>query len=100
MGYRRAALKTKRIVDLKLLRAIRELPCLACDGAQQTETEPDHVKTRGSGGNDSAENVWPLCRQHHCDRHLKGLRYMTENFEKCFDWMKENQPMFFERGKK
>lgn len=65
--------KKKRIVDPKLLAAIRLMPCLICDARP---VDPDHITTRGAGGGDTYDNVWPLCRFHHQVRHAKGIGFL------------------------
>ena len=41
-------------------------PCVVC-GASPTDI--DHIKTRGSGGEDEEFNRWSLCRTHHIEKH-------------------------------
>lgn len=43
----------------------------------------DHVKTRGSGGNDDDFNIWLVCRLCHIKRHSKGIVWMFENIPAC-----------------
>lgn len=50
-------------------------------------SDPDHITTRGAGGDDVAINVWPLCRTHHVERHAKGLMYMIEKYETLQLWL-------------
>lgn len=81
----------------KLLKAVRTLPCLACGGRP---SDPDHITTRGAGGKDTAENVWPLCRAHHQERHLKGLGHMIERYRRCLAFLVEHKRVdIFERLK-
>lgn len=65
--------KPKRIKDPTLLDSIRKMPCAIC---RKTPTDPDHIRTRGSGGEDSELNLWPLCREHHIEKGMIG----TESF--------------------
>ena len=67
--------KNKRIVDEELLATVRLLPCLACRG---TPSDAHHITSRKSGGHDVAENVVPLCREHHSEYHQMGpTRFMA-----------------------
>ena len=76
--------KIKRIIDQDFLDFVKTLPCIACTSEP---SDPDHITTRGAGGHDEATNVWPLCREHHVLRHLKGLRFMIQNFPSCRIWL-------------
>jgi hypothetical protein len=98
-----SGMKDQRLEDKVLLHFAKMIPCLACvqefawqHGDQrarnkfhealwnQIETaepaclsDPDHVTSRGAGGDDVAENVWTLCRRHHVERHNEGPRHMA-----------------------
>ena len=67
-------MKLQRIIDRRLLDTYAELGCVVCG---TKPSDPDHVKTKGSGGDDVPENVWPLCRKHH-DEKGKGLTTFVE----------------------
>ena len=85
---RRGGHRFPKTVDESYRRWIRERPCLLrlavnkqlgvfeCYG----EVEPDHVKTRGTGGPDR-RNMVPLCQTHHRLRHDMGRR----SFEKWYE---------------
>ena len=83
----------KRLVDKKLLKLIRTLPCLVCATTranQVYQTEPDHITTRGAGGDDTVENVWPLCgglSGHHAERHRIGLYSMICKYPVLRNWL-------------
>lgn len=62
--------KKKRIEDRALLDEVARQPCLICG---KRPSDPDHIISRGAGGDDTAENVWPLCRKCHSRRHSIGL---------------------------
>ena len=66
----RSWLKTIRRKDRKLLDEIKALPCIACG---MGPCDPAHLKSKGSGGDDTWENVIPLCRKCHHYQHLIGL---------------------------
>ncbi len=36
----------------------------------------DHIRTKAAGGQD----LWPLCRRHHQERHAKGLSWIIETY--------------------
>lgn len=76
--------KHKRIRDQGLLDFVKTLPCIVC----RTEpSDPDHVTSRGAGGDDVAMNVWALCRPHHVERHAKGLGHMVRTYPSCVIWL-------------
>lgn len=81
--------KRKRIVDRELLDSVSELPCLVCKKAGPSD--PDHIKTRGAGGGDTKSNVWPLCRQHHTERHTIGLNRFMLKYSITLTWIKDNK---------
>ena len=70
--------KKKRIVDKTLLSQARECPCVVC---YTLPTDPAHVRSVGSGGGDTSQNIISLCRTHHSLQHLKGWIYMWDNFD-------------------
>jgi len=53
----------------ELLKLIAKKACLVCS---KGPCDPHHVQSRGAGGEDSEENVNPLCRDHHTEWHTKG----------------------------
>jgi len=79
--------KPERVIDKAYLAWVREMSCLACN---KYPSEPDHIKTRASGGGDEHWNIWPLCRRDHALRHLKGLRYMTKHYLACRRFLDNN----------
>lgn len=78
--------KPKRRVDRQLLAFITTLPCLVC---QHVPSDPDHITSRGAGGDDSAVNVWPLCRTHHTERHSKGVVAMVQKHIVLQIWLEK-----------
>lgn len=69
--------KPKRKQDEDLLNQIRAKPCAVCG---RRPVDPAHIKSRGSGGPDTVDNVVPLCRQHHSEQHQKGFAWMMRNY--------------------
>ena len=58
--------KNKRIVDKKLLKD-KKGTCQICGKVGQTEKH--HIKTKGSGGNDTEDNLIEVCRICHTKIH-------------------------------
>lgn len=78
--------KPKRKKNKNLLRSYRFKQCLVCG---LTPTDPHHLKSVGAGGDDSEENLIPLCRLHHSEIHQKGLNRMLQdypNFRLAFNY--------------
>ncbi len=82
-------MKAKRVKDRKLLDSVIEQSCVVC--GRSGPSDPDHIRSKGAGGSDTANNVWPLCREHHVLRHLKGLGYMVRSFQSCRDWLSDHE---------
>ena len=61
--------KNKRIVNKKILQD-KKGKCEICGKTGQTEKH--HIKTKGSGGDDTEENLIEVCRNCHIKAH-KGL---------------------------
>lgn len=61
--------KKKRVKNRKLMDSFHEMKCLACGFPG---SDPAHVKTRGSGGDDIESNIIPLCRICHSYQHRIG----------------------------
>lgn len=59
-----------RIKDPAMLAEIRSQACVAC-GANPP-SDPAHIKSRGAGGDDTADNLLPLCRPCHRIQHQYG----------------------------
>lgn len=77
--------RIKKGVSRAFLDFVKTLPCIAC--ARRPPSDPDHITTRGAGGQDVAVNVWPLCREHHVERHAQGLKHMIDKYPSCKDWL-------------
>lgn len=75
--------KRVRDSDPAFLDAMRQIPCLVC---RKPGSEPHHIRTKGSGGDDSAWNVIPLCPDHHTlgsdAWHRNETRFLTR-----FPWV-------------
>lgn len=73
----------------ELLKEIRKKRCIACNAPPPSDV--DHIKTRGSGGEDSVSNCWPLCRRCHILKGQIGINNMCERYPKL-------KAALFERG--
>lgn len=70
-------MKQKRIEDKKLMKELRERPCIVCE---YSPCDPHHIKSKGSGGPDLEWNLLTLCHKHHVEIHQLGLRkFGTQN---------------------
>lgn len=79
--------KPKRRSSPKLLAEVTRQPCLACG---RTPSDPHHVTTRKAGGEDTPENVMPLCRAHHTEWHASGPGRMTEKYARVLKWLQDH----------
>ena len=68
--------KPKRVENRALLDSFHERPCLVCG----RQSDPAHIKTRGSGGDDVEENVMALCRIHHTEQGAIGWQRMSNRY--------------------
>lgn len=62
----------------ELIKKLKKMPCFVC-GANGVDV--DHIRTRGAGGDDSASNVWPLCRGCHQLRHSIGIKTFVTMYQ-------------------
>jgi predicted restriction endonuclease len=69
--------KNLRVVDKKLLAEIRLQPCAACG---QKPVDAAHIRSRGAGGDDTPDNLLPLCRSHHVEQHKRGWHLMSDKY--------------------
>ena len=69
--------KNKRIVNEKLLEAIRQMPCCICG---KKPSDPSHIKTVKTGGNDESWNIFPKCRSHHIEWHSVSHREFCNRY--------------------
>lgn len=69
--------KPQRIKDRAFLDSFYEMSCIVCN---KKGCDPAHIKSKGSGGDDSYENVIPLCRMCHTTQHSLGHKYMYDTF--------------------
>ena len=72
--------KPSRFQCPEYLAYVRNQPCAVSHITMQCfgDTDPDHLKTRGSGGSDLT--CVPLCRRHHSERHAIGSRRFEQKY--------------------
>lgn len=63
--------KNKRVVNKKLLKDKKGI-CEIC--GKKGQTEKHHIKTKGSGGNDTEENLIEVCRKCHTKIHTGEIK--------------------------
>lgn len=71
--------KPKRYVHPEHIKFIKTLPCIICGN---TPVDAEHWKTRKSGGGDNLSNLNPMCRLHHIEKGLIGVRSFWERYHK------------------
>lgn len=77
-----------RKIDRGLLDHIATLPCICCEPGRQTlPTDPHHITTVKNHGDDSAENVMPLCRKHHTQWHKEGPGKLMRKYPAVKTWL-------------
>ena len=63
--------KKKRIKNRALLDYIKSFPCEVCG---RGDCDPAHLKTVGSGGDDTLSNVISQCRRCHAEQGVIGIQ--------------------------
>lgn len=76
--------KTRRIHNPDLIKKVRDQRCTICNS---WPSDAHHITTRGAGGDDTGDNLMPLCRDHHILWHQKGIGFMIQQFNKVSDWL-------------
>lgn len=77
--------KPKRIKSEAILKSVRLWGCLVDNRDCIGVTEPHHVKTRGAGGDDTIENLMPLCHYHHDEVGRLGRQSFIKKYGIYFD---------------
>ena len=77
-------LKPNRIKNKALLKSFYSKKCTACP---KIGSDPAHIKTVGSGGNDTEENLIPLCREHHSEQHSIGIATFALKYSTVEDYL-------------
>lgn len=78
-------MKSQRIVDEELLETVRGLACMCCQAPPRSH--PHHLRSRGAGGDDVAENVVALCFDHHREIHQRGIDAMATRYPLFRTWL-------------
>jgi hypothetical protein len=73
--------KRKRIVSEETLSKFRNQKCIICD----KKSDPCHIKSIGSGGDDVENNLISLCRSHHIIQHQIGWAKFCLRNPKVYD---------------
>lgn len=68
--------KKIRIKDESVLDVFRGKPCEVCG----LPSDPAHIKSVGSGGDDELDDLISLCRKHHAMQHARGWERLFERF--------------------
>lgn len=76
--------KKKRIINKQLLEDVKDQPCICCS---KHPSDPHHLTSRGASGDDTEDNLLPLCRKHHTEIHQIGLKSMCWKFPKIKEWL-------------
>lgn len=76
-------LKPKGFKSEENLQLIREMSCCVCN--HSPPSDPEHIKTVGSGGGDNLENLMPLCREHHTEAHTIGKKTFYKKYSLAID---------------
>lgn len=79
--------KPRRRKDDELRRLVSRKPCIICG---TWPSDPDHITTRGAGGEDEPDNVWNLCRAHHAERHQIGLLTFIGKYHQAATWLHQH----------
>ncbi len=70
------------IKDEKFLDEIRKRPCIIC--GKRPPSHASHIKSLGSGGDDSRFNVFPMCFRCHRKWHDLGARVFLGKYPNFF----------------
>ncbi len=72
--------KTPRVENRALLDQVKAKGCMINNAECCGPCDPDHTKTKGSGGGDTDDNIGNLCRWHHVKRHKTGRWAMIRDY--------------------
>ena len=80
----------------KILRqSFYKKPCVVCS---HVPSDPCHIKSFGSGGQDEESNLIAMCRQHHSEQHLSGWFRFSQKY-KLIEFLLNEKGFYFD-GKK
>ena len=78
----------KRIVNKALLKEYTTKKCSVLN-CYADNVCAHHIKTKGSGGDDSESNLMALCQVHHIQVHTIGLNKFTQNYPEIISLLKQ-----------
>jgi predicted restriction endonuclease len=88
--------KEKRLEDRVLLDTYHQRPCTVC---RRVGSDPAHIKSRGSGGDDIEWNIMPLCRSHHQEQHKTGWFSFSEKYPEIAEALNDRAWQFSEQNR-
>lgn len=69
-------MKKKRLSSPQQLQAVKGKRCKVWNCNQPSD--PCHIKTRGSGGDDVPDNLISLCREHHTEQGQSWIKFLAK----------------------
>jgi hypothetical protein len=78
--------KKKRITNRQLLDTYHGMFCLVC---YRCPSDPCHIKSVGAGGDDTEDNLIPLCREHHIEQHKIGWVTFVKKYSTLLNILNE-----------
>jgi hypothetical protein len=78
-----------RTINEDIVKLVSFEPCLCC--GYVTGATPHHIKTRGSGGGDTIDNLMPLCQKHHTEVGTIGLIAFSAKYVRVYLWLMEHE---------
>lgn len=79
--------KQKRIINKKLMKSYHtDKTCLLC----ANPATPAHIKGHGAFGNQTSENLAPLCGIHHTEQGAIGMTTFSKKHLKFKSWLLAN----------
>jgi len=62
--------------------------CMIC----RRKSEPHHIISKGAGGSDDWNNLWPLCRIHHNEHNTVGTKRFRQKYGSLIvEWEKRRK---------
>jgi hypothetical protein len=68
--------KKMRIKDRKVLDEAKGIKCSVPECSNGSD--PAHIRTKGSGGDDIPDNLIPLCRGHHTEQGMSWVKFIKK----------------------
>lgn len=83
--------KPKRIEDPKLIKQVKGQKCVCCGICPEGGVDAHHVTSRGAGGDDTVDNLLPVCRIHHAAIHHYGWSKSIRKYHGVYRWLLEHE---------